>query len=145
MRRVIFHAQTTLDGRIANGDGLFWEPFPWGEPETAYVNDLFRSADTWVLGRNMYEAIVPWWNAVAAGNPPDDAGELDPASLDFAEIFASLNIVVFSRSLPPADGVTILDRDPVEDLTALKRAEGRDIMLSCGPALLAPLAEAPGL
>jgi dihydrofolate reductase len=53
--------------------------------------------------------------------------------------------VVFSRSLPPAEGVTILDRDPVEDLIALKRAEGRDIMLSCGPELLAPLATAPGL
>ncbi len=77
MRRVIYHAHVTVDGRIANADGELWEPFPWGEAEIGYVNGWFRETDTWVLGRNMYDAVVPWWNAVASGNPPEEAGELD--------------------------------------------------------------------
>jgi dihydrofolate reductase len=132
-------------GRIANGDGELWEPFPWGEPEIRHVNERFRAADTWVLGRRMYDVIVPWWTAVAAGDPPEEAGQLDAASLEFAEIFRDLDIAVFSRTLASDGAHTVLGGDPVEDLAALKRAEGRDIMLSCGPALLAPLAAAPGL
>ncbi len=29
MRQIVLHMQTTLDNRIANADGTFWEPFPW--------------------------------------------------------------------------------------------------------------------
>ena len=145
MRRVVFHAHTTVDGRIANADGDLWEPFPWGEAEIGYVNGRFRETDTWVLGRNMHDAIVPWWSSVAAGNPPAEAGELDAASLEFGAIFRDLRIAVFSRTL--ADDATrmVLRGDPVEELTALKRRDGRDIMLSCGPALLGRLTAEPGL
>jgi dihydrofolate reductase len=145
MRKVIYHAQTTLDLRIANAEGTFWEPFPWGEEETAYVNDVFRSADTWALGRNMYDAIVPWWRAVADGNPPEDAGELTGPTRDFGEIFAGLTVAVFSRTLTSDATRTVLDGDPVEALWELKRQPGRAIMYSSGPQLLAPIAAAPGL
>jgi dihydrofolate reductase len=145
MRRITYHAQTTLDGRIAKADGTFWEPFPWGEVETAYVNDRFRAADTWVLGRHMYDAIVPWWSAVASGNLPADAGDLDPASRDFADIFAGLRIVVFSRTLADDGTRTVVSGDPVEALRALKTGDGGDIVLSCGPELLGAIAAAPGL
>jgi hypothetical protein len=39
MRRVAVHMQTTLNNRIANADGGFWEPFAWGEEEMAYGQD----------------------------------------------------------------------------------------------------------
>jgi dihydrofolate reductase len=145
MRRVVYHVQTTVDGRIANAGGELWEPFPWGEPEIRYLNGRFRETETWVLGRNMHDAIVPWWNAAASGNPPEDAGELDAASLEFAAIFRELRIAVFSRTLADDASRTVLRGDPLEELAALKRQDGRDIMLSCGPALLGPLAAAPGL
>jgi dihydrofolate reductase len=145
MRRITYHAQTTLDGRIADADGGFWEPFPWGETEQAYVNDLFRTADTWVLGRHMYDAIVPWWSAVASGNLPDDAGDLGPASRDFADIFTGLRIVVVSRTLDDDGTRTVLRGDPVAALRELKAGDGGDIVFSCGPRLLAPIAAAPGL
>jgi dihydrofolate reductase len=140
MRKVIYHTQTTVDGRIAREDGELWEPFPWGETEIAYVNEFFRTTDTWALGRQMHDVIVPWWSQVAAGNPPEQAGDLGTASLDFARIFGGLRIAVFSHTLDDAPGRTVLRGDPVEQLAALKRADGRDIMLSCGPALLGQLA-----
>jgi hypothetical protein len=37
MRKITVHLQSTLDNRIANSQGTFWEPFPWGEPAMAYV------------------------------------------------------------------------------------------------------------
>lgn len=145
MRRVIFHAHTTLDGRIANREGMFWQPFPWGEEEMNYINDLFRSADTWVLGRLMHDVIVPWWTDVAAGKIPEGVAQIGPASEEFARIFLELDIVVFSRALAGVGDMTVLRADPVEELMALKKAGGRDIILSCGPDLLAPLATAPDL
>jgi dihydrofolate reductase len=140
MRRVIYTAQTTVDGRIAKGNGELWEPFPWGETEIAYLNGFFRETDTWVLGRQMHDVIVPWWNEVAAGRLPDDAGDLDPASLEFGRIFGGLRIAVFSRTLGDDPGRRVLRGDPAAELAALKAEDGRDIMLSCGPALLGRLA-----
>ena len=49
MRTLVVHMQTTLNNRIANADGVFWEPFPWGEEEMAWLNRRFRAADTWAL------------------------------------------------------------------------------------------------
>jgi hypothetical protein len=33
VRKIVLHMQTTLDNRIANAQGVFWEPFPWGDEE----------------------------------------------------------------------------------------------------------------
>ena len=63
MRKLTVLMQTTLDGRISNADGLFWQPFAWGEEETAYVNEAFARADTWAGSRKLYEVVVPYWEA----------------------------------------------------------------------------------
>ena len=39
MRKVVVHMQVTLDGRISNDAGFFWEPLPFGDRETSFVND----------------------------------------------------------------------------------------------------------
>jgi dihydrofolate reductase len=136
MRSLVVHMQTTLDGRIARPDGQFWEPFPWGEPESAYLNGFFRQADTWAMSRVMYDAIVPWWETVARGEVPGDVTELGPADQEFARILAGLRKVVFSRSRPGA-----LSGDLAAGLRAL---DGRTV-LSAGPATLGPLLDAAGL
>ena len=145
MRKVVVHMQTTLDNRIANADGTFWEPFPWGEEEMAWINGRFRAADTWVLGRRTYEAIVPWWDQVAAGQVPDDAAELSAADREFAALLQDMTKVVLSRTLEATGDRVVLQGDIAAELAALKRRDGKDILLSCGPATLAPLAAAPGL
>jgi dihydrofolate reductase len=140
--------QTTLNNRIAKSFGVFWEPFPWGEPEQAWLNGAFGSADTWAMSRVVYEAIVPWWDQVAAGQTPSDVDELDslhPAELEFAAIQKGLLKVVFSETLEPGPGRRVISGDLAGQLAALKAEEGGDIMLTCGPRILAPLAAAPGL
>ena len=75
MGRIVVHMQSTLNGCIANAQGTFWQPFPWGD-RSRHINEVFRAADTIVLSRVMYEAIVPWWEIVAAGQVPDDVPEV---------------------------------------------------------------------
>jgi dihydrofolate reductase len=142
MRKVIVHMQTTLNGRIVNIEGGFWEPFAWGEEETRWSNDLFRRADTWVFGRHVYDAVAPWWTQVANGERPDDLTEITEAMADFAAILTGLHKVVFSTTLASTDDRTVISGDIAAHVNALKQGDGPDIIVSCGPTALATLADA---
>jgi len=139
MRRVVYFAQLTLDGRINRADGSFWEPFAWGPTEMAWNNDVFRPADTWALGRRMFEVIVPWWDQVAAGDIPEDAGDLSPADHEFARLLAGMTKAVFSRSMTSERADVQVIGDAVAGLRALRDGTGGDIALSCGPELFGEL------
>lgn len=145
MRKLSVHMQTTLDNRIATADGTFWEPFPWGEPEMAYVNTFYASADTWAMSRPIYEAVVPWWTLVANGQVPDDVPAVSAADQEFAGMLAAMTKVVFSRTLDGDEDRVVMSGDLVPQLEALKAADGREIILSGGPATLGPLLDHPGL
>jgi len=145
MRKIVVHMQTTLDNRIANGAGMFWEPFPWGKQEQAYINDEFRAADTLVLSRVVYDAIVPWWDAVARGELPDDAPPASRAYAEFAAIQHAMPKVVFSHHMIAGPILTVISGDLVAHLAELKRQAGGTILLAAGPNTPGPLADAPGL
>lgn len=123
MRKLVAHLQTTLNNRIATATGTFWEPFPWGQEEIRYVNQAFAAADTWAMSRPMYDVIAPWWDVVAAGGVPEDVAELGDAEREFGEIYAGLTKVVFSTTLPPAAGRTVISGDLAGRLAELKAAE----------------------
>src|SRR5918993_4091085 len=145
MRTLVVHMQTSLDGRIARADGTFWEPFAWGDVEQGFINDAFRRADTWVMGRHVYEAVVPWWEAVARGERPDEGYEPSPVDLEFARILVGMERVAISRTLDEGPGRTVIRGDVAGALRELKARPGRDIILSAGPELLEPLIAEPGL
>ena len=147
MRTLTVLMQTTLDGRISNADGLFWQPFSWGEEETAYVNEAFARADTWVGSRKLYESVVPYWEQVAAGSFPDPEVRDSPASLEFARLLGAMRKVVLSHTLD-ADPLTrreVRSGDAVGHLRELKAQDGADIIGSFGPRTLGALADSPGL
>lgn len=144
MRKLVFFVHATLDGFIARADDDLWERFQWGDEEMTFNNDLFRAADTWVLGRRMYEVIVPWWTEVAQGSTPEDVEQVSAGDREFAGLFGAMTKVAVSRTLEERDGTTVI-ADPVAGILALKQQPGRDILLSCGPALLAAVAGEPGL
>jgi dihydrofolate reductase len=145
MRKLVVHMQTTLDNRIANDQGVFWEPFPWGQVEQAYINDHYARADAWVMSRPIYEAVVPWWETVARGEVPGDVEGVTEVDREFARLLAGMTKVVISRTIDPAPGREVIDGDIAAHLEKLKAGEGRDVILSCGPATLAPLTATPGL
>jgi dihydrofolate reductase len=146
MRRIVVHMQSTLNGCIANAQGSFWQPFPWGDPEQAHINEVFRAADTIVLSRVMYEAIVPWWEIVAAGQVPDDVPEVSATFQEFAGILSGLRKVVISRTWPATDERPVINDNLVAELQDLKAQDGEaDILLAAGPQTLGPVISTPGL
>lgn len=147
MRRIAVHMQVTLDNRISRPDGLFWEPFSYGEEETTYVNQIFAAADTWVLSRKLYEFVVPYWEQVAAGTAPDLGIPDDPSRKEFARILGGLTKVVFSSTLAddPSTRRVVRSGDLAQHLHDLKEQNGPDLIASFGPRTLGPLADVPGL
>ena len=147
MRNVVVVMQTTLDGRISTADGQFWQPFAWGEEETAYLNETYAGADTWLMSRPLYETVVPYWEEVADGRCADPDVLDSPASLEFARMVTGLRKVVLSRTLrdDPATLREVRSGNAVELLQALKEQDGADIVASMGPRTLGPLADVPGL
>jgi dihydrofolate reductase len=145
VRKIVYHIQMTLNNCIADADGDFWEPFPWGEEETAFLNDQFRQADTWALGRKAYETIVPWWDEVARGEVPEDASAISAADREFAALQKSMTKVVLSNTLEPGEDRVVIRGDVAAELDSIKRRDGKDVLLTCGPVTLAPIASKPGL
>ena len=145
MRKLIFNAQTTLNNRIANDEGQFWDPFPWGDTEQAFTNAIYRTTDTWVMTRKVFEVIVPWWTLVAEGEVPDDVPAVSEVDQEFARIFAGTKKIAISNTMTPSPDQLILSGDIAAQLQSLKEEPGSDVILSVGPATLAPLLAAPGL
>ena len=136
MAKLVYSAIASLDGYVEDADG----GFAWAAPDEevhAFVNDLERSVGTCLYGRRMYEAMVPW-------ETMDTRGE--PAVIgDFAEIWRSMDKIVYSRTLAATSTArTRLERelDPTA-VRRLKESSARD--LSIGGSGLAAAALAAGL
>jgi hypothetical protein len=81
---------------------------------------------------------VPWWDQVAAGEVPEDAPELTAADREFAALLKAMTKVMFSRTLASTGDRVVVGGDIAGELADLRRRDGKDILLSCGPATLAP-------
>ena len=142
MRRLVLYMITTVDGFIAKPDGTFWDAFAWSDEMQAFANDLFRRMDTAVYSRLTYEAIVPWWEAVARGDVTADE-PISDLDIEYAGILNGIRKVIVSSS--PANGhsdAVVISDDVAGNIARMKSEAGGDILLHCGPGLLAELAEA---
>jgi dihydrofolate reductase len=137
MRKIVVHMQTTLDGRISNTAGFFWEPLVFGDPETLFVNDAFRSADTWAMGRGVYQFVVPYWEQVAAGNPSEIGGPITPPRQEFADLLVGLTKVVFSTTMTDDTdtGRVVISGDIGAQLAEMKTHPAKT---SCSPPARKP-------
>lgn len=123
---------TSLDGFMARPDGeLDWVPV---DPEfMTFANGFFRTVDGIVFGRVVYEGFVSFWDRL----DPTDPGVTE-AEVEFAGIFRDMTRIVVSRTLDSVDGDAILIKDDIAgEISRLKEESGRDLLLICGPELLA--------
>lgn len=137
--------QTTLDNRIAESFGVFWEPFAYGDAEQEYMNHWWKETDTWIMGRRLYEAVAPWWEVVARGGLPNDLPEMTASTREFGRIFDGLEKFVVSNTLESTTERTVMSGDVASQLEELKAGPGKRIVLSCGPALFGHLVSVTGL
>lgn len=91
MAKLIYAAITSLDGYIEDGGGTF----DWAMPDLevhAFINDLERPIGTHLYGRRMYETMAVWQTV---GDEPG----VPEVEKDFAELWRTLDKVVYSRTL----------------------------------------------
>ncbi|MDQ6855507.1 MAG: dihydrofolate reductase family protein [Candidatus Dormibacteraeota bacterium] len=130
MAKLIYSAITSLDGYVADRDGNF----DWAAPDDdvhAFVNDLERSAGTYLYGRRMYETMMYWETANALPGQRE-------VSRDYTTIWQAAEKVVYSKTLPGVSSAqTRLERDfdPVS-VREMKRASRHHITIG-GPGLAA--------
>jgi dihydrofolate reductase len=129
MSKLIYIANTSLDGYIEDGAGAF----DWVNPEQVFefITELLRPIETYLYGRRLYETMA-YWDALLESYPPDRR--------DFARIWQKAEKIIFSRTLTDATtGNTRVERDfELKAIRKLKRESPHDINI--GGAQLAGLA-----
>lgn len=129
----------TVDGFIGGPNGeMDWITWNWDEALKRYVQDLTDGMDTIVLGRKLAEGFIPHWAGVAADGANED--------YEAGRKFTDTPKIVFSHTLdashPATHGWTntvVAQRSLTEEITALKKADGNDIIAYGGAAFVSSL------
>ncbi|MGA9159680.1 MAG: dihydrofolate reductase family protein [Actinomycetota bacterium] len=128
MSKLIYSVITSLDGYVADADGVF----DWAAPDEelhTYVNDLERRVGTYLYGRRMYEVMAFWeMDEAVAGQPP--------FIQDYAEIWRAADKVVYSTTSDAVSSAkTRIERDFDPDaVRQMKASAKRDLSIG-GPGL----------
>jgi dihydrofolate reductase len=134
MADLVYTANISVDGYTEDPEGRI----DWSTPNEevfSFIRELERSAGTYLYGRRMYDAMLYWETAT-----PDEG-----YVREFAEMWRSVEKVVYSRSLESVNSVrTSLEHDfDPEAVRSLKAGAARRITI--GGADLAGQAFAAGL
>ncbi|MBK7456561.1 MAG: dihydrofolate reductase family protein [Anaerolineales bacterium] len=130
MAQLIYSAISSLDGYIEDRDGSF----DWAMPDEEvhrFINNLERTAGTYLYGRRMYEIMTVW------ETDPNLAAD-SPLTQDFAQVWQAADKIVYSKTLTAASThKTRIERnfDP-EAIRQLKKTAQDDIAIG-GPELAA--------
>jgi dihydrofolate reductase len=119
MRKVLFAINITLDGCCDHTKQHV------DEEKLKYFTQLTREADVQVFGRKTYQLMVPYWPDVAKDQSATKADR------EFADAFASLDRVVFSRSLESVEDkrTRIVRTDLRDEILKLKKEKGKNILV----------------
>ncbi len=119
MRKVVFAINTSADGYCGHAD---MNP---DDEVLRYFSALLRNAGLLLFGRTTYELMVPFWPDIARNQSDTEANN------EFARVFDSLPIVVFSRTLKEAGAknTRIVRANFAEEVLKLKQQPGRDILV----------------
>jgi len=115
-----YSAQTSLDGFIEDDGGSI----DWGEPTEElhrYWNAYASQVEGFVMGRRLYEAMVPFWPEVAAN--PGESEVMD----EFAEAWMSKPRFVASRTLRTVEGGCRLVPGELVSWAGELRRDGRGV------------------
>lgn len=133
MRKIKLQMQVSLDGFVCGPNSeMDWTTWNWDDALKNYVKELMEPADSFIIGRVLYEGMSMYWPA-AETNP--DTSEDDREA---AKAFNNMPKYVFSKTLQTADwnNAIIASGDLVETIHTLKNQGGKDILLYGGVSLV---------
>jgi dihydrofolate reductase len=132
MRKIVSKVWMTLDG-VFDADNMdkWWFPYDSAE-RTGYITDRYVECDAYLLGRNTYEMLAPYWST----QTNDKNG---PASW-----LNSVRKYVVSSTLKKAEwnNSTIIKENVIEAVTKLKQQSGKAIIIDGSATLVRSLMEA---
>ena len=140
MVSLIYSAICSIDGYVADEQGNF----DWAVPDAqvhAFVNELERGVGTYLLGRRMYETMIPWETMASedlerssvAGGPsaPGEFAGIEAATAEFAQIWRGIDKIVYSTTLNEVstartrivpsfdeDFIRLLESEAVQDISS---------------------------
>ena len=128
MRKLKLQVQMTIDGFIAGHDGeMDWMAINWDDGLKKYVTEITEPVDCIVLGRKLAQGFIPHW----ASNPEEEG----------AEKINNTGKVVFTKTLNKSewDNAVLAKGDLVDEITALKKQDGKDIIAYGGATFVSDL------
>jgi dihydrofolate reductase len=119
LRKVVFDINISADGYCGH-TGMIAD-----DEMHEYFTGLMRNASHILFGRTTYQLMVPYWPDVARNQSETKAVN------EFASVFDSLEMVVFSGTLKDAgrDKTRIVRSNVAEEVLALKQQPGKDIAI----------------
>lgn len=132
---LIYSIGVSLDGFIADRAGGFGWTVP-DEEQFEFHTEQVRELGVHLLGRRLYETMLPW--------ETDPSLRGDPPGAAFADTWCALPKVVFSRTLHSVEGNARLARASMADEVAMALA-ATDRHVAIGGAGLAASAIEQGL
>jgi len=139
MAKLIYVANTSLDGFTADRDGKFDWTVPTAEVFAA-ITELVRPIGTHLYGRRMYETMAVWDTAhTEPGGSAFIPGLLE-LERDFAGLWRAADKIVFSSTLSRASTprTRIVRAFDADEIRRLKAASERDLTVG-GPHLAAAM------
>jgi dihydrofolate reductase len=134
MRKLKLQMQTTVDGFVAGPEGqLDWMTREMDPKLLDFIVDLTDTSDTILLGREMTEGFITYWERVQPESP----------EYDFAQKMVNTPKVVFSKTLESVKGknVRVENGELVSAINALKNQSGKDIVVYGGATFVSSLIE----
>ena len=118
----------SVDGYIAGPNGeMDWMVWDWDEALKNYIKEITEPVDCIILGRKLAQGFIPHW----ASNPElEGAGKIN-----------SLKKVVFTKTLEKSewDNTVLAKGDLIEEITKLKKQDGKDIIAYGGAGFVSSL------
>lgn len=134
MRKLKLQMQVSLDGFVSTGpnDGQQWVTWAWDEI-SQYVLDLHGSCDSMIIGRKLAVDFIPYWQDVVT-RPDEPMQQLAKHIVEFRKY-------VFSGTLTESPGTNsvIVNGDLTTEVNALKKKDGRDILVVGGGSFVSSL------
>ena len=134
MRKVILFMHVSLDGFVCGPqDELDWATMNDDKMGQYMGDDLLKTVDTMLVGRNLFQGFEQYWPSVPE-NP-----ESPPELVDFAHWMADTPKVVFTNTLKEVKwkNSRIAQSDPSTTVRQLKEEAGGDMVIFGGAELAA--------